>query len=243
MTLSNFYNAPVKATSNDVKYLEKHLDNIYIELSDIPYDYENDENNQKRVFIKSHLYDSYDYRRSMHIFSVWFDDKPIMLCMEAGRELRDDVKTFISDQDGFINMIKYLRTLIKDEINFIYSVNEELSELEVFYSHDLCDDFDFPAYNPTFNVGDKVIVKNLTLRNQLLENVSALIKEVKPKSFFKCYLLQLLDYKLYPIENTRDYKIVSSTDKQFDFYKDKEMPFLEVKFYCPLNQENELVLE
>lgn len=81
----------------------------------------------------------YDVRRSQVIFGVFYKDKPVMICRNAGRELDDFSDTQIIDADHYKQIINYIR----EELVRVGSVDtpeivamDTVVEFE-FYGHDV----------------------------------------------------------------------------------------------------------
>lgn len=228
MKLSDIYNSPIISETNELYLLEKHInENIY--FNNIPWDYSNPENNQQRIILKKHLSVSHDYRRGVEIFSVYFDNKPIMIGMNAGRELNDSIQTFITNEEGYSDMIDFLIELTKEKPTpKIFDINTHLKELESFYGDKLSEDFNVEDINPSFKVGDEIIVSEIkeTINGEevIYKNLKGLILFVDSKSYFKTYQVKLLDYKLYPFfEDRRPAFHIVPNIEEYRFYKDKEI--------------------
>ena len=65
-----------------------------------------------------------DTRRYWRWATVWFDNKPIMIALNAGREGDDSIKTYVTNHEGYIALAMYVReqclklcpALIEDDI-------------------------------------------------------------------------------------------------------------------------------
>ena len=81
-----------------------------------------------------------DERRFWLLTSVWFDELPIMITQNAGREGDDHSERYISNYEAFKRLINYLRKL--QNLNDNFSVDEMNTEiyfetLASFYGQDL----------------------------------------------------------------------------------------------------------
>lgn len=92
----------------------------------------------KKILTKTVKYHSYDGYRIWEMLSVWFEDKPFMISMNAGRGGRDDNKLIITDKQLYANASSYLVELMlnleKEDIKEI-NPNEDCDDLECFYGH------------------------------------------------------------------------------------------------------------
>jgi len=83
----------------------------------------------------------FDCRRIWRLCTVWFDGKPIMITQNAGREGDDHACRFITDEDGYRNMIQHLVSIKIAKINEITDVispDEDMKTvLTSFYSNSL----------------------------------------------------------------------------------------------------------
>lgn len=92
----------------------------------------------KKILTKTVKYHSYDGYRIWEMLSVWFEDKPFMISMNAGRGGRDDNKLIITDKQLYANASSYLVDLMlnleKEDIKEI-NPDEDCDDLECFYGH------------------------------------------------------------------------------------------------------------
>lgn len=89
----------------------------------------------QRVLIKVYKEHTYDYRRFWRLASVWFDNEPIMIVQNAGREGDDYTNRFITNTKQYYELVSYLRTLLLDEYKEKeYDPNEDISNLTRFYN-------------------------------------------------------------------------------------------------------------
>lgn len=93
-----------------------------------------------KISIKEHCYHNFDGRRYWKLSSVWYEDKPVMIIQNAGREGDDHAKRFITDIELYSTMVDYLLTLQnKPQIRErdVISDDVDMPELTNFYGHDL----------------------------------------------------------------------------------------------------------
>ena len=92
----------------------------------------------KKILTKTVKYHSYDGYRIWEMLSVWFEDKPFMISMNAGRGGRDDNSLIITDKQLYANASSYLVDLMlnleKEDIKEI-NPDEDCDDLECFYGH------------------------------------------------------------------------------------------------------------
>jgi hypothetical protein len=91
-------------------------------------------------FYKDHCFDD---RRIWRLASVWFDGNPVMIIQNAGREGDDYSRRFITDKNKYIEMIDYIKSLIRtdNEIKDLVDLEQECGELVTFYGYTLDGDF------------------------------------------------------------------------------------------------------
>lgn len=100
-----------------------------------------------RVQVRSLKCFCFDGRRIWSLATVWFDEKPIMVIQNAGREGDDHSRRFITDFPGFCSMCAYLQSLVpvrdqaggRDVVAPDQDMGDELIE---FYSNRLGDRFE-----------------------------------------------------------------------------------------------------
>jgi hypothetical protein len=89
-----------------------------------------------KISIKIYKNLSIDERRFWLLASVWFEDKPVMIIQNAGREGDDHKERFITDEKLYIKMINYIKIIIPLNINDIKDIvndNDEIEDLISFY--------------------------------------------------------------------------------------------------------------
>ena len=102
------------------------------------WDIDTHNNNIDRLQVYNLYSDCLDGRRGLWIYSVYFDNEPIALWYEAGREGDDSNEGFIINEKLFSDAIEYLKTFInKEEYIKETNINEDLLELDTIYGYDL----------------------------------------------------------------------------------------------------------
>lgn len=81
----------------------------------------------------------FDTRRYWLLASVWFENKPVMIIQNAGREGDDHAASFITDMEQYRVMIGYLATLQKHDDVKDRTVNPDtdVPNLTSFYGNEL----------------------------------------------------------------------------------------------------------
>lgn len=83
----------------------------------------------------------FDSRRFWRLATVWFDNKPVMVIRNAGREGDDHASRFVTDIILYREMVAYIQTIIP--ISFTEKIEDEVTpdtdiiELETFYGNTL----------------------------------------------------------------------------------------------------------
>lgn len=93
-----------------------------------------------KVVVKEHGYHNFDGRRFWRLASVWYNDKPVMIIQNAGREGDDHAKRFVTDGKLYSDMVYYLFSLEKKpdvKVNDIIADDIDIPELTCFYGHSL----------------------------------------------------------------------------------------------------------
>ena len=135
--------------SRDIFPLDEYLRDLY--LSEI------EEEANERIELRYYARTNFDGRRGWYLFSVWFDDKPVMICQGAGRELRDFNNSFVTDWDTYTEMTKYIASLIPPEEDpnheNLISPDEDHEGIDSFYGSKLNSFYD-ATLEPKYKVGD-----------------------------------------------------------------------------------------
>lgn len=125
----DIYNrARIISSDKNIYDIEDYLD----ELNNISFNYQAIEESN-RIEVKKHFFHNFDGERTMSLYSVWFDNKPIMVTQGAGRGERDHRMRFITDIAMYIEMIGFIRSCSSDVVYDVYSETENIPELTMFY--------------------------------------------------------------------------------------------------------------
>lgn len=96
-----------------------------------------------RITIKIYKHFHFDYRRFWRLASVWFDDHPVMITQNAGREGDDHAKRFVLDVPRYQKMVEEIAKLPRkpsavSEVEDVVELDEDLGEsLTSFYGDNL----------------------------------------------------------------------------------------------------------
>lgn len=94
---------------------------------------------QERVEIRYYKRFNFDGRRFWALASVWFDDAPVMIIQNAGREGDDHAARFITDPEQYTSMVHFIASLRQvklDEVKDVVKATDDLP-LESFYGNSL----------------------------------------------------------------------------------------------------------
>ena len=120
---------PIRETK-DIESLEGHVE---VNMMDI------DDEKNERVSLRYYADPYIDGYRIWQLFSVWFDDRPVMICQRAGRSGRDHGDTFVTDNQAFREMNEYLFSIREDYVDEedIYDPDQDIENLTDFYGSTL----------------------------------------------------------------------------------------------------------
>lgn len=100
--------------------------------------------NNENVEIKYYKDHSFDGRRVWVLASVWYENEPVMIIQNAGREGDDHRKRFVTNKELYIKMVQYIMNLllVDKDIDDICDENDDISGLASFYGYKLDGHFD-----------------------------------------------------------------------------------------------------
>ncbi|MCY9308843.1 hypothetical protein MOF23_07650 [Bacillus inaquosorum] len=153
MNAKQIYDMEPREISNELSLLAGFYYNHLPEIEDIPYGLEQD-----KVSIKIYADYEYDWSRFWRLASVWFEDIPVMIIQNAGRDGDDHRERFITDEKAYENLVSYVKGLIpKEEVNNpdLIDLEEDITGLSEFYGWSLEQLYD-PNFNPPYKIGDIV---------------------------------------------------------------------------------------
>jgi hypothetical protein len=92
----------------------------------------------------------FDGRRYWQLATVWFDDKPVMIIQNAGREGDDHRARFITDPELYAQMCTHIASLIINvqqlELTDVVDINDDIDGLTEFYGNELNGPFERYRY-------------------------------------------------------------------------------------------------
>ena len=104
--------------------------------------------NQK-IEIKTIKHFDFDYRRFWALNTVWFEESPVMVIQNPGREGDDHSERFITSETLYKSMVEYLNSLITKKDCQLYDLideDEERNDLIEFYGNELFGHFERHNY-------------------------------------------------------------------------------------------------
>lgn len=137
MNAKEIYALPSESETQDLNCLKGCYYNHVPELGDDWWV----ENGNNKVVIKTIKEFYFDYRRFWALRTVWFDEVPVMVIQNAGREGDDHDARYITNENAYREMIVYIKTLIPveqiEELPDLLGENIDLSSLTNFYGNEL----------------------------------------------------------------------------------------------------------
>lgn len=128
-TANDLYSLTPKRVSRDLYRVLRHTPEI--DNTGIPDDLYDD---NPRVENRILEHEDFDYRRYWHLSTVWFDNKPVMIVQNAGREGSDHSARFITHPENYIDMVSYLLSITnRDEYDSV-DPDQDIPELTRFYN-------------------------------------------------------------------------------------------------------------
>lgn len=147
MKPQELYKREPESVESDINYLFGHYYNFLPEIENF-YGWIEPEN-IKDIEVKIYKDFDFDGRRFWKLASVWYKGKPVMITRNAGREGDDHATRFVTDEELYKLMVKYIKTLLPVEFTEVEDVvdpNEDIKELETFYGNTLDGFFERSRY-------------------------------------------------------------------------------------------------
>lgn len=189
MTPKEIYDlTPIRVT-NGIYLLEKHFSDV---------DFFSIEQENGPIQARYYADHSFDGERCWELFSLWIDDKPFMICQEAGRGGRDHIDNFITNKDLYLKACDELRKLYKKEVP-VFDETENLVDLTDFYGKKL-EFFYSKNVSQKYKVGDIVEIMEYEVPNGYDPNrpklrVRARIDKINKFSPYETYSGTQIDRK------------------------------------------------
>lgn len=145
MTPQQLYNREPESINNDISVLwgcyychVPELENPMIGHNSI---------NSDRVQIKYYKNHCFDGRRVWILASVWFDQLPVMIIQNAGREGDDWAERYITEVERYCLMIEHIQSILPITIQTnpddTVDQHNDIQSLSSFYNYDLDGYFDY----------------------------------------------------------------------------------------------------
>lgn len=144
MNFKELMEHPVQREDNDVfvlmgcyySYLYEGIDQYNLDHDKLK--------EQGRVKIKYYKDFCFDGRRVWMLYSVWLDDKLVMICKNAGREGDDHTGFAVFDKELYGELNKYIKSFEfnqeEDHLK-VSSLEDSADDFYHFYSNSLSDEF------------------------------------------------------------------------------------------------------
>lgn len=195
----DFYTAEPIFVSTDIWSLETIIEEYIKDL------YEINLGDSKNITLKYYIKDVYDGgEKSFDVFSVWFDDKAVMLVLKD-----DDIdELIVTSEEGFKDIINYIESLrpVKDAEEDdipLYSEDEDINVLDEFNNRTIRNYYVKETVNPMFSEGDIVLAEVLEdhIRDKwedkpVMIYERCLITQVHKHDPYKTYSMKQLDRKV-----------------------------------------------
>lgn len=122
-----------------------HLEDTGIDPFEIEHQYDL---TSERIAIHEIKNFNFDSRRYWRLATVWFDNSPVMIIQNAGREGDDHAERFITNKQKFLDMAQHIKSLLpikpKDDITDIVEPTQVLGrKLICFYGNSLDGYFEY----------------------------------------------------------------------------------------------------
>lgn len=130
-----------ESISKDLSILRSYTYNHVTEIKEYFNNISALEDKNTKIQIKIYKHFDYDYRRFWRLASVWFEEKPVMIIQNAGREGDDSSTRFITDETLYVEMVQYIKSLIPAEfetqIKDLVDPEIDIENLTNFYDGEL----------------------------------------------------------------------------------------------------------
>jgi len=190
----------------------------------------------EKIDIKYYADYSFDGRRTWTLASVWYENDPVMIIQNAGREGDDHRVRYITNEQSFKKMISYIESLLTVEDNEcadLINDNDDIETLDRFYGFSLHDLYN-PDLQPEYKVGD-IVEAHVAVKQYgfVLDDTPMIKKKVEILSVNSTNPHDT--YRVMEIERhitgSFDWKTKTDTRKTEEVSNEK----YENKIYCRLN--------
>lgn len=148
MKASDLYKMTPESETKNLECLKGCYYSHIPELEDV--DWLGDLENEK-VTIKTIKHFDFDYRRYWNLSTVWFEDSPVMIIQNAGRDGDDCNNRFITNESSYREMVTYIKSLVSDNeyatfLEDLIDADEDVPNLTEFYGNKLTGHFEKHRY-------------------------------------------------------------------------------------------------
>ncbi|PRY33856.1 hypothetical protein CLV58_1195 [Spirosoma oryzae] len=147
MTANELYQYPVESESKDLNDLRGCYYNHIPEIDQF-WNYLDQDvlDKNDRVVIKTLKFFNFDGRRYWQLATVWYQNQPVMVIQNAGREGDDHARRFITNPELYREMILFIYSLlpltIQDTTNDLIDPTVDNPALTSFYHNTLTGHFE-----------------------------------------------------------------------------------------------------
>ncbi|KZX78238.1 hypothetical protein A3715_10245 [Oleiphilus sp. HI0009] len=79
---------------------------------------------------------NFDHRRCWRLATVWFEEKPVMVIQNSGREGDDFSKRFITDMEAYKEMVRFIKYELEEhDTRDCVGAEEDIKGLTEFSGH------------------------------------------------------------------------------------------------------------
>lgn len=225
----------LKKTKSNLYNFTRRLDLFNVDTSLDYYMDDEDVKNENRFEVFEILNQMSDHRRGLWFYSIYFDNEPIAIWYEAGREGDDSNKGYIINKIQFLNAIKYLESFKEQDIKEI-NIDDDIQELDYIYGYDTSKLLFDNNFDLKYKENDIVIIDSVEeLYSDIKEkNILCQIVKTDAKSSAFTYTLDLLEYKRIPTFDQKG-NISYNNFKKYDIIDWKQVDFIN-EDYNSLNE-------
>lgn len=175
-----------------------------------------EESKNIKIEIRYYIDQNFDGERYMSMYSVWFKEKPFMICQIAGRGGRDHREKYVTDMNIYTQALSYIKSLmvVEEIMTDVIDPDKDCKELDTFYGYNV-NVFYIPTYEPKYKVGDIVLASviedhlRMAYTGKKYVETSCLILRVNMKNPTETYHMKQLDRRW---ETDNEKKARSCTD-------------------------------
>lgn len=209
MKPKTLYNSPSIHESKTIDVLSKYISD-YVDMDNIQTSF------NEKIVIKYYILYVYDNGdRTYELFSVWFENKPIMVCHEVG-DGEEYYNNYITDKDSFDRMITYIKSLPlydeKAEVQLsIYAEDDDIIALDEYSGFSLSDFYVAETVYPQYKEGDIIecTVKENHVRDKYAFdktkyiNTRCRVEKVFPHNPSETYSVKQLDRRWETVDEKK----------------------------------------